>query len=342
MRNAVPPLAFVQEVETSLAGPLGVGIEGSNSTIPGDDMYHTLSSNTLTLPPLSPYGVRNRYIDIFSRGTKSCSWKVTPWEQYVNVTPSSGTTGGTNGTDARIYLTVSDWSSIPAGNSSLIKINVTTSDCTWGSTSAPTIILPLNRTTVLANFTGFVEDDAYVAIEAAHATLNTSSASAHYVTIPNYGRTLSGVTLFPFTAPSQPLSTAPYLQYDFYSFTPTNSTSPGNITLHLSPNLNFNSDVAPLRYAIAIDEEAPQVVQFVSNTTGGALPVGWLDSVADAIWGVSGNSTTTQHIVPTGGHRLRIWALDVGVVLQRIIIDLGGVRQSYLGPPESEWVSGLQ
>jgi hypothetical protein len=32
---------------------------------------------------------------------------------------------------------------------------------------------------------------------------------------------------------------------------------------------------------------------------------------------------------------LRIWELEPGVVLQKVVVDLGGVRKSYLGPPES-------
>jgi hypothetical protein len=36
-----------------------------------------------------------------------------------------------------------------------------------------------------------------------------------------------------------------------------------------------------------------------------------------------------------GTHVLKFWAVDAGVVLQKIVVDLGGERPSYLGPPES-------
>jgi hypothetical protein len=35
-----------------------------------------------------------------------------------------------------------------------------------------------------------------------------------------------------------------------------------------------------------------------------------------------------------GYHTLKFWPLDNGIVLQKIVIDWGGVRKSYLGPPE--------
>jgi hypothetical protein len=35
-----------------------------------------------------------------------------------------------------------------------------------------------------------------------------------------------------------------------------------------------------------------------------------------------------------GPHILKFWMIDPGVVLERIVVDFGGTRPSYLGPPE--------
>uniref|UniRef100_L7JPV2 Gylcosyl hydrolase 115 C-terminal domain-containing protein n=1 Tax=Pyricularia oryzae (strain P131) TaxID=1143193 RepID=L7JPV2_PYRO1 len=310
MRNTLPDVRYVQTAWSSLAGQLGIGVEGSNATVPGDDKYHENTSNNLRVPPMDPYGPITRYFDLFSRGVDVCEWNASPWQPWVKLSAYNGRVGGQD--DIRVFIQI-DWDAVPSNvTSTVVNINITTpcrSKDRYGY-GLPMVQVPINKRSVSGNYSqGFVEADGVVSIEGEHyqRVVNASqpsNTSLSYHTFKNYGRTMSGVGLWPLDTDKVTVEEAPALEYDLYLFS---NHSTANVTVLISPTHNYLGDRTPLAYA-----------------------------VADAVWGRQGNFTTSRFSVPRpGAHKLRIWALMPSVVVQKVIIDMGGVRPSYLGPPES-------
>ncbi|KAK3939987.1 hypothetical protein QBC46DRAFT_449891 [Diplogelasinospora grovesii] len=343
MRNTLPAMSYVQTQFVSLAGHVGMGVEGSNATVQGDDQYHANSGNNLALPPMDPYGPSTRWFDVFSRGTKDCQWTASPWQPWVKLSQTTGTVGPSGDGDTRVYVSI-DWPAVPTGYSSTVNINITT-PCRgldrYGY-SAPMVQVPVVNRLVAGNFTkGFVESDGHISILGPHYSAivpPSVNSNVTYHTFQNYGRTGSGVGLVPQNTEKLSLSTAPALEYDVYFF--SNSTA-ASVTVFMSPSLNYLGDGMPLEYGIALYPQGSSgspatMVRPVGNTVGANMPDGWGYAVADGVWGRVGNYTTSRFAVPQeGAYTLRIWALMPGIVIQKVVVDMGGVRPSYLGPPES-------
>jgi hypothetical protein len=82
-----------------------------------------------------------------------------------------------------------------------------------------------------------------------------------------------------------------------------------------------------LRYAVAFDDQPPQVIDVLAKNT---LP-DWATTVKDSV-----RKTESAHTLSTpGNHTLKVCMVDPGMVLQKVVVNMGGERPSYLGPPES-------
>jgi hypothetical protein len=161
----------------------------------------------------------------------------------------------------------------------------------------------------------FVEKDGCVSIEAEHCTRSINGKDAAWTVIPELGRTLSGITPQPITASVEGMS----LEYDFE----VTSTEFARVILRFAPTLNFNK--TGLRYAISIDDSKEKVININSDYKGELGPI-QKEQIIDS---------QSIYKIAKGKHALHIRPLDNGLVLEKIMIDMGGMHHSFLGAPET-------
>lgn len=163
-------------------------------------------------------------------------------------------------------------------------------------------------------------DNRYISVEAEHFTRKNEIGGIQWEIIPDLGKTLSGVTTFPQNIYPKG-SDKIYLEYDL------NFDTTGEFPVYvlISPTLNFNGNKG-LRYALSIDGGEEQIVNINANYKNWLMENWQANSI---------NQTITKHrIETTGKHTLRFRVLEPGIVLQKIMIDTGGLKRSYLGAPE--------
>jgi hypothetical protein len=305
-----PPFNKIPGTRTLLQTPgspaWGAAIEGSASWWPEE-------KSPAVLPDIDAYGEKTRYIEVFNRGQQSFDYTAATNAPWLHITPNKGTVS------LQERLTVSvDWTKAPKGK---LRIPITIKGSEGQSI---TILATINHPTPpnIAGAKGFIEGNGVVSMEAAHYT-RAVETSIKWQVIPGLGRTLSGMEAFPVTAPDQQLTAgSPRLEYNLYLF----DTGHINVSVYCSPTLGFTGS-GHLRYGLSFDDESPQIIDLSRDNSQRA----WVLAVADNIKIMA----SPFHLSHPGFHTLKFWMIDPGIVLQKIVVDAGGQRPSYLGPPES-------
>jgi hypothetical protein len=296
----------VSEVHPRRGASAAIAIEGSETAWP------SYGAKPAVLPPLSAITKRSRWVDVFNRGDTPYRFEATTDATWLSVEPGSGTVDRT----VRVSLNA-DWTSAPKGatNASL------TIQTEHGEKFV--VQVPIENPNALPRaFKGFVESDRTVAIEAPNYTRAINEQGIQWRTLPNFGRTVGGVTISPVTAETRlPAGKSARLEYDMF----LHSSGELQVELHCAPSLDFQSGEG-LRIAVSIDDAAPQILKLDTYAKEN-----WERAVAENIRRIASSHTVAQ----PGKHTLKVWLVTPGVVLERVVISAGGLRSSYLGPPES-------
>ena len=264
-----------------------------------------------------PINDQHYYLEVFNRGGGELRYELSATEDWILLSKTSGEVKN----EERIVVSI-NWDKVPADvEKGQIALKQNGSDRTY------TIEVPVRKS--LPETRGFVENNGVVSCPATAYSSKLDAKEIQWVKVPNLGRTGSSMTIEPANAPQQSIGkNTPLLAYEFTLL------DGGDLKLetYVSPTLNYKKNEG-LKFAISIDDEEPQIINMHAGETqpDWEYPKWWNDSVTDHI-----KKMTSDHSnISAGVHTLKVWMIDPGVVFQQFVIDAGGLKSSYLGPPTS-------
>lgn len=170
-----------------------------------------------------------------------------------------------------------------------------------------------------------------LSVSAIHFTRSLARNGAEWLPIAGLGRQTDALAVFPTTvasiaAPDQIVKQSPELDYEFT----TDHAGPCEVTVYAIPTHRLNSTRGQ-RYAVAIDDGVPQLVDFEQTSGDSTNPV-WQQNVIR-----NSSVTKTSHTLAAAGrHTLRVFMVDPGVVLEKFVVSPGPLAPSEFGPPETK------
>ncbi|GFZ44409.1 LOW QUALITY PROTEIN: hypothetical protein JCM24511_02131 [Saitozyma sp. JCM 24511] len=351
MKDSLPAISFVNPMvparqgipphvrEYGCTSYTRVTVENSYGAWPGDtplNCPYKMRCPDPTLFAMDPYGVQTRWVDLGSSGPMDVQFSATCSHAWLRVSVQNGTILRDASTDMRLIVSV-DWNKTGDFDRQGF-VHISLSDGNQVNITVP--IRTLRR--FPPEFRGFVEGDGYVVMESGHFHRNLSVGSYAFQELKGYGRTLSGLEMFPMTDRNFSVGTGPHVAYDFWLH---DYHATADITIQIGPSLNMFGPDKPLALGIQLDTRNPTtllpvpVAPLGSDGDGappaiGALPVDWMRVVATEVR----NVTMRLEDLCAGQHTLTLWGMTTGIVVERIWVDVGGIEErgySYLGPPES-------
>ncbi len=312
----LPPL---ETIELPAEPAFGVQAEGE------DVRRGTRSYNAL--PCFNPYLTRACYVDVYNKSAQPLAWTLTASAPWIIVSKNAGETP----TEDRIMVAV-DWTKVPAGEENLLG----TIEITANSTKKQVLVSAFNPASPARAEIGglYVEDNGCVSIPAIGFHRKKENDRIKMRTVNNLGYEDKCVQLGnPIQRASSPTNLdSPCLEYDFYTFHagPVDVYSYALPTFPLFEDPDFSGHETTnihTRFGLRIDDGA--ILTPTSSSFEYAKD--WYESVLRncAI------RKTTLYIDKPGRHTLRVICGTPGVVLQKFVLDFGGMKRSYMGPPST-------
>lgn len=298
---------------------LGVSCEGSGRA--------KGINNVPTLPCFNKYLPQSHFIDIFNKGKGTLKWKAETSQPWIVLDRKKGETRY----EDRLSVSI-DWKQVPAGEDILGNVKIQSAD---GRTESVFVSVFNPAAPSQEELKGmYVEKNGYVSVDAAGFHRKREIGEIKFDVISGLGfegkvvrlgdpfaKTpyLDGLVLTSnYVAPARG-NNFPMLEYDFYSF----QTGPVDVYTYMMPMFPLDNEHGS-RYGVMVDD-SPVYLPEAGASYYSTL---WIQSVLRNCR----INKTTHFINKPGKHTVKIFCAHPGVMLQKIVIDFGGLKKSYMGP----------
>lgn len=228
------------------------------------------------------------FIALFQQGNKPVRWSFDNKPEWLNVKEvNTGLFA-----EKRLILSV-DWNNVNDNISGSFSLSVNGDQ------------YPISLSALINNESN-VESNRMIALDATESSLTSKQSRV----IEGLGHSLKAVTV--------PVGEAHQIEYTIH----TTSTGDAVIRTYLIPNHPIEGK--DLRFAIAVDNEKPQIVSLATEFRSEPWKINVLRNQAV--------KETIHRFDKPGKHTIRIYALDEGVVLDQIMVDFDKNRAFYQVP----------
>ena len=318
MSPIVNIMPAVTEVDVADSADIGIAVDGSDYAWP--DGPSSPGIPEAALPPFDSLTLGRSYIDVFARGSRPLTFHAAADQPWVMLSEVAAPGAGNN---RRIWVSI-DWQKVSIGSSQSF-VTVTGANGDMRVKIMALKATPQQEFEARDGFGGLVGP---IAFAAESATNNVAVNGVRWERIPDYGRGVSGVEIFPVTAETiQPPEPAPYLEYPVFFA----KAGHYHISLTTSPTLDIVPD-RKLGIAVSLDDGPLQVVEVFTPQTQKAESF-----LGEAHYTNDANSARTmrfsQTVTTPGRHTLRLTMVDPTVVVEKIVIHEEELPPSYFGPP---------
>jgi hypothetical protein len=286
------------------------------------------NNSLLLLPAFDNLNKQKYFVDIFLSKNQTISWNASVSNNWIHLSHNNGVLNPETGNNqTRIWVDV-DWNKFgqnEKGNGHIIF-----------TSGGKQITLKIRATKInqpaLSGYRGFIENNGFVSMNATHFARQINKPSNQWKLIDGLGYTGSALQALPlWLKRKSPTDTDSikrsnaFVEYDFYTF----SAATPSVTVFTLPTHPVNNNFT-VRYAISIDNGPLKIID--TRTFGRSEE--WKQNV---LRNYAVRNEKFQYL-DEGRHTLRIYTIDPGVVLDRIVIDLGGLKSAYGVIPETNQV----